>query len=171
MGDSQQAKKQLRSLLLRLERQPNRYKRYAEFIGEFFHLGHMEKVPTSELIKPAENCYYLCHHCVFKESSTTTKLSVVFGGSAKTTTEVSLKDRPMLGPRVQKDLFSTLVRFRLHQVALSADIAKMYREVELDKEDKDYHHLLWKDPNFDAIETYRMPRVTYGTASSSFHSI
>ena len=120
----QQAKKRLRSLLFRLKRQPDLYKRYAKFIGDFFHLGHMEKVPTSELIKPVENCYYLCRHCVSKESSTTTKLRVVFDGSAKTTTGVSLTDR-----------------------------------------------ILWKDPNSEAIETYCMTRVTYGIASSSFHSI
>ena len=47
----------------------------------------------------------------------------------------------------------------------------MYRQVELDKEDKDYHRLLWKDPDSEAIETFRMTRVTYGIASSSFHSI
>ena len=172
LGDSlQQARKRLHSLLFRLERQPDLYKRYAEFIGEFFHLKHMEKVPTSELVKPVENCYYLCHHCVFKESSTTTKLRVVFDGSAKTTTGISLNDRFMVGPKILKDLFSILVRFRLHQVAHSADIAKMYRQVELDKEDKDYHRLLWKDPNSEAIETFRMTRVTNGIASSSFHSI
>ena len=59
-----QAKKRLRNPLFRLERQPNPYKRYAEFVGEFFHLGNMEKFPTSEFIKPVENRYYLCHHCV-----------------------------------------------------------------------------------------------------------
>ena len=131
----------------------------------------MEKVPTSELIKPVENCYYLCHHCVFKESRTTTKLRVVFDGSAKTRTGVSLIDRLMVGPKIQKDLFRILVRFRLHQVALSADIAKMYRQVELDQEDKDYHQLSWKDPNSEAIENFCMTRETYGISSSSFHSI
>ena len=171
LGDSlQQAKKRLRSFLFRLKRQPDLYKRYAEFIGEFFHLGQMEKVPTSILVKPVENCYYLCHHCVFKESSTTIKLRVVFDGSAKTKTGVSFNDRLMVGPKIQKDLFSILYRFRLHQVALSADIAKMYWQVELNKEDKDYHRLLWKDPNSEAIETFRMTRVTYVIASS-FHSI
>ena len=129
----------------------------------------MEKVQTSELIKPVENCYYLCHHGVFKESSTTTRMRVVF--DAKTTTGVSPYDRLMFGPKIQKEFFSILVRLRPHQVALSADIAKMYRQVELDKEDKDYHRKLWKDPNSEAIETYRMTRVTYGIASSSFHSI
>ena len=43
--------------------------------------------------------------------------------------------------------------------------------MELDKEDKDFHRILWKDPNSEAIETYCMTRVTYGIASSSFHSI
>ena len=47
----------------------------------------------------------------------------------------------------------------------------MYRQVELDNEAKDYHRLLWKNPNSEAIETYRKARVTYGIASSSFHSI
>ena len=92
-------------LLQWLEKQPDLYKRYADFFGEFFHLGHMEKVPTSEVIKPVENCYYLCHHCVFKESSTTTKLRVVFDGSAKTTTGVSLNDRLMVEPKLQKRPF------------------------------------------------------------------
>ena len=83
----------------------------------------------------------------------------------KNNNRISLNDRLTVGPKIQKDLFSILVRFRLHQVALSADIAKMYRQVELDKEDKDYHRLLWKDPNSEAIETFHMTRVTYGIAS------
>ena len=43
--------------------------------------------------------------------------------------------------------------------------------MELDKKDIDYHRILWKDPNSEAIETYRMAGVKYGIASSSFHSI
>ena len=77
----------------------------------------------------------------------------------------------MFGPKIQKDLFSILVRFRLPQVALSAEIAKMYRQVELDSEDKDYHRLLWKDPISEAIKTYGITRVAYGIASLSFHFV
>ena len=129
-------KKRFRSLLFSLERQPKFYKSYTEFVGAFVHLGHMEKVPTSELIKPFENCYCLCHNCVFKESSTTTKMRVVFNRSAKTTSGVSLNDRLTVGPKIQKDIFSILVQFWLQEVALSVDLAKMYRQVELNKEDK-----------------------------------
>ena len=108
---------------------------------------------------------------MFKDSSSTTKLRVVFDGSAKTTSGISLNDRLMVGPKIQKDLFSILIRFRMYHVALSADIAEMYRQVQLDTEDTDYHRLLWKEPNSTDIKTFRMTRVTYGITSSAFHSI
>ena len=47
----------------------------------------------------------------------------------------------------------------------------MYRQVPLDDEDKDFHRVLWKNPNETEVKTYRMTRVTYGIASSSYHSI
>ena len=42
----------------------------------------------------------------------------------------------MVGPTVQQDLFSILFRFRLQKVALSGDIAKMYRQIALDPAEK-----------------------------------
>ena len=77
----------------------------------------------------------------------------------------------MVGPKLQKDIFSILIRFRFHQVALSADIAKMYRQIQLDNEDKDFHRILWTPPGETEIRTLRIARVTYGIASSSYHSI
>ena len=99
------------------------------------------------------------------------KVRVVFEASAKTTSGVSLNDKLMVGPTVQKDLFSIMIRFRMHKVALSADIAKMYRQVELEEEDREYHRILWKHQNSTEVRHYRMTRVTYGIASSAFHSI
>ena len=76
----------------------------------------------------------------------------------------------MVGPTVQKDLFSILIRYRMHQVALSADTAKMYRQVELEEEDRDYHRKLQKHKKSTEVGHYRMTRVSYGIASSAFHS-
>ena len=72
------------------------------------------------------------------EDSSTTKLRVVFDASSKTTTGVSLNECLIVGPKVQEDLFDILLRFRFFKVAISPDIAKMYRQVELRKKDKDY---------------------------------
>ena len=48
----------------------------------------------------------------------------------------------MVEPTVQEDLFSILIRFRLHKIALSADIAKINRQVALKSVAKDFHRIL-----------------------------
>ena len=106
---------------------------------------------------------------MFKDS-TTTKLRVVFDASSKSPNGYSLNDCLLLGPRLQADVFDILIRFRLHQYALSADVAKMYRQVALDESDRDFHRILWRDFLTDEIRELRMTRVTYGVASSSYHS-
>ena len=65
------------------------------------------------------------------------------------------------------------VCFDQHQLkmALSGDIAKMYRQIALDEDDKDFHRILWRDSTQEPIKHLRMTRVTYCIASSSFNSI
>ena len=172
LGDShQQARRKHRSFLHRLQKQRDLCRRYNEFTQEFLKLGHLEQVPAKEMLLPIEKRFYLSHHCVFKNSNKTTKLRVVFDGSAKITSGISLKNKLMVGPKIQKDLFRMLIRFRMHLVAFSTDTAKLYRQVQLDTEDKGYHPLLWKEPNSKNIRTFRMTRGTYKTASLTFHSV
>ena len=54
---------------------------------------------------------------------------------------------------------------------MSADVAKMYRQVELQIKDRDFHRIFWRFERGSRIETYRMTRVTYGIGSSAYHSI
>ena len=129
----------------------------------------MEKVPKESLLV-AKN-YYLPHHYVFKGTSTTTKMRVVFDGSAKTTNGSSLNDILMVGPKLQDDLYDILIRFRFFKVAMSADVSKMYRQIEIIPHEKDFHRLFWTLAPTETVETYRMTRVAYGIASSAYHSI
>ena len=55
---------------------------------------------------------------MFKEDSTTRKLRVVFVGSAKTTNTMSINDAMMVGPVVQDDLYSIIMRFILSSFLL-----------------------------------------------------
>ena len=103
--------------------------RYFSFIQEFIDLEHLEKVPDDQLDNPRN--FYLPHHCVTKEDSSTTKLRVVFDASAETTTGYSLNNCLLVGPKCQDGLFNILSRFRMFKIAMSADVAKMYRQVEL----------------------------------------
>ena len=137
---------------------------YRDFIKEFVDMGLLEEAPQTSGL-----CSYLPHHCVFKDS-TTTKLRVVFDASSKSLNGNSLNDCLLLGPRLQDDVFDILIRFRLHQYASSADVAKMYRQVALDESDCEFHRILWRDSVTDEIRDLRLTRATYGVASSSYHS-
>ncbi|XP_017791904.1 PREDICTED: uncharacterized protein LOC108573925 [Habropoda laboriosa] len=122
----------------------------------------------SETKEAQSESYYLPHHAVSKQTSTTTKLRVVFDGSAKTSTGISLNDSQKVGPTVQSDLTSILIRFRTHRYVLSADIAKMYRQVLVDSRDIPFQRILWRTDPRSPIDCYELNTVTYGTASTSF---
>ena len=107
-------------------------------------------------------------HAVYKRSSTTTKTRVVFDASAKSSSGVSLNDTLMVGPTLHSSLTDVLLRFRLHRVAITADICKMYRAVELAANDKDYHRFLWRREPGGPLIDYRMNRLTFGVSASSF---
>ena len=144
-------------------------KKYIAFIQEFIGLGHMEQVNENELDNP--NCYYCPHHCVHKPDSTTTKLRVVFDASARTTSGHSSNDCLLVGPKLQADLFNVSICFRFFKVPIIADISKMYRQVELNRQERDIHRLLWRSNSMQPVQTLRMTRVTYGSAATSYHSI
>ena len=84
LGDTNhQAKRRLRSFIFQLEKQPDLYNRYSQFIQNFIQLGHMKEVPRNKIHVPATNCFYLPHHCVIKDACSTTKHRVIFVISAK----------------------------------------------------------------------------------------
>lgn len=64
--------------------------------------------------------WYLPHFPVIRMDKTTTKVRIVFDCSAKTD-GVSLNDAICAGPKLQKDLFDVLIRFRRNPVALACD--------------------------------------------------
>ena len=160
----QTSKQRLFSLVRKLKDHGDVKQQYRDFIKEFVDMGHLEEAPQTSGL-----CYYLPYHCVLKDSRTT-KLRVVFDASSKSPNGYCLNDCLLLGPRLQDDVFDIFIRFRLHQYALSADVAKMYRQVALDESDRNFHRIVWRDYVTDEIRELRMTRVTYGVARSSYHS-
>ena len=67
-----------------------------------------EPVPPAELKTSPRKNYYLPMHGAIKESSTTTKLRVVFDASAKSISEASLNDTLLPGPSLYLTLASYL---------------------------------------------------------------
>ncbi|XP_055711546.1 uncharacterized protein LOC129806797 [Phlebotomus papatasi] len=170
LGDSSSAAMaRLYAMERRFARNPQFHTDYKKFMDEYKDLGHMEEVPPEELIKPDAEKYILPHQAVLRPSSETTKLRVVFDASASTRPRnPSLNDILAVGPILQDDLLSILLRFRTYEVAFSADVEKMYRQISVAPEDRDYQRILWRNDNSQQVKTFRLSTVTYGTSSAPY---
>ncbi|XP_055527034.1 uncharacterized protein LOC129719668 [Wyeomyia smithii] len=167
LGDSRDiAERRFFSLERRLERSSDVKSAYHQFMAEYERLRHMKR-----LEEPVDNNIQHCflpHHPVFKSSSTTTKTRVVFDASCKTASGYSLNDLLLVGPVVQQDLLSLIMRFRTHAIALVGDIEKMYRQIQVHEDDQSLQRILWRTHVGEPIATYQLETVTYGTASAPY---
>ncbi|XP_026476540.1 uncharacterized protein LOC113382252 [Ctenocephalides felis] len=98
-----------------------------------------------------------------RDASLTTKLRVVFDASAKSSNGLSLNDILLPGPRLQKDLFTILIRFRTYRYVFTADIVKMFRQIKIKFEHQDYQRFLWREAPGIPVGCYKLNTVTYGT--------
>lgn len=171
LGESKElAVKRLEQVERRLARNPDLRNSYTNFMNEYIQLGHMEedKAQPQQPYKCKDPEYFLPHHPVIKEDSSTTKVRVVFDASAKTTSGISLNDMQLVGPVVQSDLFSIMVRFRMFTYVMTADLEKMYRQIVIDQSQTNLLKIVWRDNPTMPIKTYKLQTITYGTASAPY---
>ncbi|XP_055680312.1 uncharacterized protein LOC129788362 [Lutzomyia longipalpis] len=170
LGDSSKAAlARLQTMERRFARDPEFKAEYIKFMNEYLQLGHMEEVPYDQLYKPHNKRYFLPHQAVLRPSSETTKLRVVFDASAPTPpNNKSLNDNLAVGPVLQDDLFTILVRHRTYVIAFCADAEKMYRQIGVAIEYRDYLSLFWRPDPSQKIRQYRLKTVTYGTSSAPY---
>ncbi|XP_011883602.1 PREDICTED: uncharacterized protein LOC105570768 [Vollenhovia emeryi] len=142
---------------------------YVAFMREYETLGHMVQIKDHE--NSFGDVHYLPHHAVYKQSSTTTKLRVVFDASCKTSTGLSLNDILMVGPTIQQDLFAILIRFRQYPYVITADIRQMYRQIYVTDKHQDLQRILWREDPSQPIKIFKLRTVTYGMAASPFLAI
>ena len=161
----------LRSQVNRLSRNDEHLQKYDAVIQDQLQKGIVEVVPDEDCTKNLK--HYIPHHEVLKPDKTTTKLRNVFDASAKTTKKnQSLNESLHHGPVILEDLCG-LLRFRLHKVALVADVEKAFLQVGLQPDDRDVTRLLWlRDPSKPTLENnvqvLRFTRVPFGMISSPF---
>lgn len=156
------------SLERRLLRTPALYKEYADFMQEYLQNKHMEPVQN---VPANNNSYYIPHHCVLKPESTTTKLRVVFDASAKLPNCKSLNDTLLTGPKLQQDIVTVLLHFRLHPFVFTADIKQMYRQILITENHRDFQRILWRFSPSEPIQDFRLNTITFGVSSAPFLAI
>ena len=112
--------------------------------------------------------HYLPHHAVIKNERDTTKTRIVFDASSKIGNNPSLNDCLHSVPCLLPLIFDILLRFRIGDVALVADIKQAFLNIEID--DRDFLRILWVENILekDKMVVYRFLRVVFGVTSSLF---
>lgn len=150
----------------RFRRDPVYKQRYHAKINSYFELNQISLSKSN----PNQG-YFLPHHAVVRECSTTTKQRTVYDASAQSSNGYSLNDRCLNGPTIQPELVDIFIRWRLHQFALNADIEKMYRMIKMRPEHRKFQKILWRFSENEPIKIYELNTVTFGTKSAPYMAI
>lgn len=124
----------------RFARDASLCEQYSDFMRHYAELGHMTRAASAT--EPTVKRVYLPHHGVMRESSTTTKLRVVFNDSTTVPSGASLNQHLMIGPNLLPVLADVLLRLRRHRFVFATDIEKMYQQIEVHQLDRDLQRIL-----------------------------
>ncbi|XP_033098549.1 uncharacterized protein LOC117102405 [Anneissia japonica] len=147
----------LRSLERRLLKSPDQAAAYDRQMEEMVTMGFARKLEESEVNNYP--VHYIPHHSVVRPDSKTTPVRIVFNSSNRYEGE-AINDYWVKGPDLLNNLLGVLLRFRENEVALCADISKMYHRVAIPERDQHVHRYLWR--NLDAPDVYIKLRLTFG---------
>ena len=157
----------LKSLYSRLHRDPELLDQYDSYFQEQVKNGIIERVAEPE---EGKQVHFIAHHGVFRTKRQTSKLRIVFDASAKSKPDsLSLNDMLENGPNFVPSLFDTLIDFRCHRIALTADIEKAFLQVSIKESDRDFLRFLWFDSvkgDNPSIVQYRFCRLPFGLKPS-----
>jgi len=124
--------------------------------------GIIEPVPQSKW--NSSGVHFLPHHGVVRENKDTTKLRIVFNGSAKAKTQYhSINDCLEKGPNLTPLIFDVLLRFRTHRVGVIADIENAFQQVMIEEGGRNILRLLW----FNGVHREQSLRL-YNTDSADW---
>ena len=156
-----------------LKKNPEKKEAYTTAINEYVENGFARELTNSELDE-IDSCkrYYIPHHPIFKMTSASTKVRIVFDASAKAPNGWSLNDCLLKGPNLLPDIAAVLLRFHMNPIALNGDLRKMFCQTAVAAEFRPYQLYLWR--NCDTMsepKVYAMQRLMFGVTSSPFLAV
>ncbi|XP_037942495.1 uncharacterized protein LOC119675369 [Teleopsis dalmanni] len=141
-------------------------KQYIEFMNKYTRLGHMRELKSDEVVASDSHSFYMPHHPIIKP-----KLHVVFVRLFQDTSGVSLNSTLHTGPSTQPNLFDLCLRFCLHKYIFSADIVKMFRQIWVSENHRNYQRIVWREDSSEKLKYFILCTVTYGTSCAPFLSV
>lgn len=142
---------------------------YVQFMEEYIKLNHMMNINAIQ--EESVIAHYIPHHPVMTTINNRRKLRVVFDASVKTSSGKSLNDILLVGPIIQQTLFSIVLHFRQYQYVPTADVIKMYCQVNIIEEQRNLQQILWRSRSDEPVQAYKLNTVTYGVLAAPFLAI
>lgn len=142
--------------------------KYTKAVNEYISSGYAEKI--IEEVEP-EGCFYVPSQIVVNEDRLSTKVRLVFDGSASEKGKNSINKKLDKGPTLQPLMNSILLRFRMPRIALTADAKKMFLNIVIAKEDRNILRFFWQNTETKEIEIYRNCVLPFGLTCSPFLAV
>ena len=118
-------KRKTETVICRLEKDPEMFRKYREIIAGQENRGVIQKLPIDN-IACNNRIHYIPHHPLHKDS-TNTPMRSVYNCSCRASRESPCLNNCLASyPPIMMDLTETLVRFRTHKYAFTADIEKVF---------------------------------------------
>ena len=136
---------------------------YDRQIKELIRDNYVERVQTNNPEREVAN--YLPHFPVVRPDKTSTKVRLIMDAAARSGKKICLNDCLYKGPKLINELVSVLLRFRANNFTLAADVKKMFFQITLEENDRDFHRFLWTDEE-DKIQVFRWKVHPFGSAAS-----
>ena len=154
------ASRRLVTVIKKLKTQPEILEQYDQVITEQLESEVVEEVRQDQVLEPG-NVHYPPHRGVVR---------LVYDASSKVFGP-SLNDCLHVGPSLNPFLLDILLRFRVHEVAVTVDIEKAFLNIEIDSGHKDFLRFLWVDDvdqESPEIKLLHFKRVVFGVNASPF---
>ena len=159
------AEKRLMWLKRKMQKDPVFHTKYSSVMEKYGTEGSSRQVPDDEVTK-LNPIWYLPHHAVWHPRKPE-EPRVVFDCASKSG-GTSLNEQLLRGPENTSTLIGVIQRFRVDDIAVTADIKRMFHQVYVAPEDSGALCYLWW-PNGDLSmepKTYQMLVHIFGAKSS-----
>ncbi|XP_045510372.1 uncharacterized protein LOC123705572 [Colias croceus] len=172
LGDSFNiARKRFMCLERKLQASPKLRSAYDDVIKDYLTKNYISPAPPYDPRDPTP-IYIIPHHAVLREDKSSTKLRMVLDASMPTSgSQRSLNDLLHVGPNLQGNLFTIILGFRLHAIAMTADCRQQFLQIFVREFDRRFQCFLYRFSPQDPLLLYQFNRVCFGIKSSPYHAL
>ncbi|GFW99491.1 integrase catalytic domain-containing protein [Trichonephila clavipes] len=139
---------------------------YKDVIDDYVREGIVERTSCDSLLD--SQGFYLPYHAVIRSDKTTSRIRIVFDGSAHEDGQSSLNQSLYTGPNLHPNILELLLCFRKSPVAFTADVKSAFLQIELDFRDRDFTRFFWTDNLNNEPYVLNFTRVLFGLRPSSY---